>query len=98
MITVVKKFPVASYVLDTYWKFAAERQEIFFNRIAGKTVLTNDPILLKYKFTNAYRAADRVSQYLISKVIYHGDQSPDEVLFRILLFKLFNPLGVIKLG
>ena len=98
MITVVKKFPVASYVLDTYWKFAAERQEIFFNRIAGKTVLTNDPILLKYKFTNAYRAADRVSQYLISRVIYHGDQSPDEVLFRILLFKLFNPLGVIKLG
>ena len=92
MITVVKKFPVATYVLDTYWKFAAERQEIFFNRIAGKTVLTNDPILLKYKFTNAYRAADRVSQYLISRVIYHGDQSPDEVLFRILLFKLFNKI------
>ena len=92
MITVVKKLPVATYVLDTYWKFAAERQEIFFNRIAGKTVMTNDSILLKYKFTNAYRAADRVSQYLISRVIYHGDQSPNEILFRILLFKLFNKI------
>ncbi len=92
MITIVKKFPVATYVLDTYWRFAAERQEVFFNRIAGKMVLTSDPILLKYKFTNAYRAADRVSQYLISRVIYHGDQSPDEILFRILLFKLFNKI------
>ena len=92
MITLVKNRPVATYVLDTYWKFAAERQEIFFNRISGKSVLTNDPILLKYKFTNAYRAADRVSQYLISRVIYQGDQSPDEVLFRILLFKLFNKI------
>jgi len=97
MITVVKKLPVATYVLDTYWKFAAQRQEIFFNRIAGKAVLTNDPILLKHKFTNVYRAADRVSQYLISEVIYKGDQKPDELLFRILLFKLFNKIETWQL-
>lgn len=97
MILVVKKYPVTSYVLDTYWRFAAERQEIFFNRIAGKAVLTTDPILLKHKFTNAYRAADRVSQYLISEVIYKGDQRPDELLFRILLFKLFNKIETWEL-
>ncbi len=97
MITIVKKLPVATYVLDTYWKFAAERQEIFFNRIAGKAVLTADPVLLKHKFTNAYRAADRVSQYLISEVIYKGDQKPDELLFRILLFKLFNKIETWQL-
>ncbi|RYE21820.1 MAG: hypothetical protein EOP45_09090 [Sphingobacteriaceae bacterium] len=94
---VVKKPPVATYVLDTYWKFAAERQEIFFNRIIGEAVLTTDPILLKHKFTNAYRAADRVSQYLISEVIYKGDQHPDELLFRILLFKLFNKIETWEL-
>ncbi|WP_211166212.1 nucleotide kinase domain-containing protein [Mucilaginibacter robiniae] len=97
MITVTKQLPTPTYVLDTYWRFAAARQEIFFNRISGKTLLTADPILLKHKFTNAYRAADRVSQYLISEVIYKGNQSPDELLFRILLFKLFNKIETWEL-
>ena len=47
-------------------------------------------MLSEYRFTNAYRAADRVSQYLIHRVIYDGDQDPREVVFRTLLFKLFN--------
>jgi hypothetical protein len=97
MIRITKKLPTATYVLDTYWKFAAERQEIFFNRITGTTPLTTDPILLKHKFTNAYRAADRVSQYLIREIIYKGDQTPDELLFRILLFKLFNKIETWEL-
>lgn len=97
MITITKKLPVATYVLDTYWKFAAERQQVFFNRFDGKTLLTTNPILLKHKFTNAYRAADRVSQYLISEIIYKGDQTPDELLFRILLFKLFNKIETWEL-
>jgi len=78
---------------DTYWRFAAKRQEIFFSRYEGlKQPWTNDPILQKYKFTNAYRASDRVSQYLIRKVIYCGDQSAEETFFRIMLFKLFNKI------
>jgi hypothetical protein len=97
MILNIKKLPTATYVLDTYWRFAAERQEIFFNRINGNTNLTTDPILLKHKFTNAYRAADRVSQYLIREIIYKGDQSPNELLFRILLFKLFNKIETWEL-
>jgi hypothetical protein len=78
-------------VYDTYWRFAAERQEIFFRRQAnGSPPWTNDPILVKHKFTNAYRASDRVSQFLIRNVIYRGDQSPQEVFFRCILFKIFN--------
>jgi hypothetical protein len=92
-----RKKPIASYVLDTYWRFAAERQKIFFNRIAGEPQLTKDPILSKHKFTNAYRASDRVSQYLIKEVIYKGDQDPVEVLFRILLFKFFNKISTWEL-
>ena len=50
-------------VFDTYWGFAAERQEIFFRRMAGAAPpWTADPILREFKFTNAYRASDRVSQ------------------------------------
>jgi hypothetical protein len=78
---------------DTYWKFAAERQSIFFKKVMGETQpWTLDPILRVYKFTNAYRAADRVSQYLIKNVIYSGNQSPEEVFFRIILFKIFNKI------
>lgn len=82
-------------VYDTYWRFAAERQEIFFKRINNASPpWTSDPILQEYKFTNAYRASDRVSQYLIRHVIYRPDlpSSPQEVFFRIMLFKLFNKI------
>ncbi len=78
-------------VFDTYWRFAAKRQEIFFARVNEcKPPWTTDPILTRFRFTNAYRASDRVSQYLIRNVIYQGDQSPEEIFFRILLFKFFN--------
>lgn len=78
-------------VVDGYWKFATERQNIFFNRLWRlPEPWTNDEVLRVHKFTNVYRSCDRVSQYLIRRVIYHGDQHPDEVMLRILLFKFFN--------
>ena len=80
-------------VYDSYWWFAAERQEVFFRKLKGLAdSLTDDPILLRHKFTNAYRASDRVSQHLIRHVIYEGDKSPQEVFFRTILFKLFNKI------
>ena len=85
-------------VFDTYWRFATERQAIFFRRQAGfPPPWTDDSILRKHKFTNAYRASDRVSQFLIKHVIYEGDQMPQEVFFRILLFKLFNKIETWQL-
>jgi thymidylate kinase len=84
-----------SVVYDTYWRFAAERQEVFFRRLSAHPApWTADPILAEYKFTNAYRASDRVSQYLIRDIIY-GESRPtsvEEVFFRIMLFKLFNKI------
>ena len=85
-------------VFETYWRFASKRQEIFFRRLAGDLPpWTDDPVLMEYKFTNAYRASDRVSQYLIRHVIYEGDPSPEEVFFRILLFKFFNKIETWEL-
>ncbi|SRR6266480_362465 len=87
-----------SVVFDTFWRFAAERQNIFFARLEGRPApWTNDPILREHKFTNAYRASDRVSQYLIRQVIYGGSQAPREVFFRTLLFKLFNKIDTWEL-
>jgi hypothetical protein len=82
-------------VYESYWRFAAERQSIFFKRLERfNEPWTRDPILSEYKFTNAYRASDRVSQYLIRHVIYRDDLpgSEREVCFRILLFKFFNKI------
>lgn len=82
-------------VFETYWKFAAERQAIYFRRMTDRAgPWTDDPILRDYRFTNAYRAADRVSQYLIREVQYREDRpsSPKEIFFRTILFKLFNKI------
>ena len=85
-------------VYDTYWRFAVERQEVFFRRLGGSSPpWTNDSILAHFKFTNAYRASDRVSQYLIRNVIYEGSQSSEEVFFRTLLFKIFNRIETWEL-
>lgn len=89
-----------SPVYDTYWTFAAERQKIYFDRLNQQVApWTSDPILQVHKFTNAYRAADRVSQYLIKHVIYREDlpSSNEEVFFRIMLFKLFNKIETWQL-
>ncbi|MFD2914108.1 nucleotide kinase domain-containing protein [Psychroserpens luteus] len=96
-LIIKKSLPKKSVVYDTYWKFAVERQNIFFNRLNNETVWSNDEILLKHKFTNAYRASDRVSQYLIKEVIYNHSQEDKEVLFRILLFKTFNKIQTWEL-
>src|SRR5262245_36840965 len=82
---------VASPVFETYWRFAKMRQDIFMQSVAGTPPpYTTDPVLFVHRFTNPYRAADRVSQFLIRHVLYEGDQRPAEVFFRALLFKIFN--------
>src|ERR1700722_7343008 len=80
-------------VYDSYWRFAAERQNVFFRRLRRlPPPWTEDPVLRAHKFTNAYRASDRASQYLIRRVVYRDDlpRDPTEVVFRTLLFKVFN--------
>jgi hypothetical protein len=84
-------------VFDTFWKFAAERQRIFHARVVGEAYRTKDAILAQYKFTNAFRASDRVSQFLIRHVIYEGDSTPRETVFRTLLFKIFNRIETWQL-
>ncbi|MBL1120486.1 hypothetical protein JK364_50580 [Streptomyces sp. 110] len=78
-------------VFDTYWRFASARQAVYEARLAGRSrPWTDDPILAGHRFTNCYRAADRVSQAVIGEVIYQGHQGWEDVFFRTLLFKIFN--------
>ncbi len=75
----------------SYWRLAAERQRMFFQRVAGEPgPWTTDPVLAEHRFTNAYRASDRVSQYLINHVIYGTETDDVSTVLRVLLFKIFN--------
>jgi hypothetical protein len=85
-------------VFDTYWRFAAARQALYEARLSGQAPpWTGDPILAAHRFTNCYRAADRVSQFLIAQVTYRGDQSWPEVFYRTLVFKIFNRVSTWRL-
>ncbi|MCY4509096.1 MAG: putative DNA base hypermodification protein [Acidobacteria bacterium] len=73
------------------WQFACRRQAAYLSRLAGEPPpWSRDQILQDYRFTNAYRAADRVSQAMIR--IAHGsrNETPETRLYRTLLFKVFN--------
>ncbi len=97
-IFIKKRSPKPSPVFKTYWKFAYLRQDAFFSRLHNpQGPWSDDEIISEFKFTNAYRASDRVSQYLIKNVIYSKHWSLQDTVFRILLFKLFNKIETWKL-
>lgn len=79
-------------VYELYWKFAYERQKAFEGRISGKSgPWTEDPIIQEYKFCNVFRAADRVSQYMIRNVCYNDEPcSPEDRMFQIVAFRFFS--------
>lgn len=83
-------------VFDSYWHFAAERLAIYYRRLGDPAgPWTSNKTLQEYRFTNTFRASDRVSQYLIREVQYHQSrpQAASEVFFRTMLFKLFNRIA-----
>lgn len=84
--------PKKSQVYDAYWNFAGERNNVFIRRLTNSQgPWTDDAIIKSYRFTNTFRASDRVSQYLIN-LQYTAPQSPKETFFKTLLFKIFNKI------
>ena len=77
---------------DALLYFVWEREAI---RIAKenkyKGVLTQDPILNRYKFTNIRRRDDKVSKWIINNIIniYNKDARPD-LWFVLLIARLIN--------
>ena len=82
-------------IFQCYWEFATKRQQIFWDRLHWRQPTSSkDPILSCYKFTNVYRASDRVSQFLIKNIIYSSGipKDTENTFFRIIFFKLFNKI------
>ena len=83
--------PRPSKLYPVIWRFASERQLIYLRRLSGQEMpWTTDPVLSLYRFTNAFRAADRVSQHLIKLAYANNHASSDTVFLRTILFKIFN--------
>lgn len=91
----MKRLPVPrAHIYDLYWQFASKRQFAFERRVAGENPpWTDDPILQEYKFCNVYRAADRVSQYMIQQICYQEEScTPADRLFQIVAFRAFSKI------
>jgi len=92
-------------VYELYWKFAYERQKAFEARAKGQAgPWTDDPVIQEYKFCNVFRAADRVSQYMIRDICYSAENNDSiDRLFQIVAFRIFSNIETwnllkIKLG
>ena len=81
-------------IYNLYWYFASERQRAYERRVAGGgPPWTDDLILQEYKFCNVFRAANRVSQYMIREVCYHEEPcSAEDRLFQIVAFRTFSKI------
>ena len=93
MLIAKKSAPKPSKIYPELWHFAAKRHRIYLRRLSGlKYPWTKDSVLSNYRFTNSFRAADRVSQYLIKMIYADLDATNDTLLLRTLLFKIFNKI------
>ena len=86
---------VLSEGFGLYWEFAAKRQQLYRAKLVGADLseVVDDPVLAAHRFTNPYRASDRVSQYLIANVLYNSEWGWKDTFVRTLVFKLFNRIG-----
>ena len=83
-------------VYKLYWTFASRRQAVFEARLAGERwPWSADPILQTYKFCNVFRAADRVSQFMIRDIAYGSDTetTPRDRVFQIVAFRTFSRIS-----
>ncbi len=75
LVHAIRRTPTPGPGWDVYWTFAAERQKVYRRRLDGvRGPLTTDPVIAAHRFTNAYRASDRVSQHLIQRVLYADER------------------------
>ena len=90
-VAVKRSKPKPSALYPILWKFASERHRIYLKRVCGvHPPWTNDPVLRAFKFTNSFRASDRVSQYLIRQTYSLTPPDIRTLFLRTILFKIFN--------
>ncbi|QJD81149.1 nucleotide kinase domain-containing protein [Spirosoma rhododendri] len=93
MITHFTKIPEPkkSVAYSCYWHFAAKRYDVFTKRLNNTHgPWTDEPAIRDNRFTNVFRASDRVSQFLIN--LQYGEDRIEQIFFKTILFKIFNKI------
>ncbi|KAK6903339.1 hypothetical protein I203_108604 [Kwoniella mangroviensis CBS 8507] len=87
--------PVETTV-DNHWvylffRFCAERHKMYNRRLAGvpRDQLTEDETMSKVHIGNVYRQLDPSSRNIRENIIGKGDQTPQEICFRLFLYCMF---------
>jgi len=74
---------------EGYLYFVWEREAMRLAKENGHTVLTQDPILAKYRFTNIRRRDDRMSRWFIEHLI-EPNRDREDLWFTLLIGRLIN--------
>jgi hypothetical protein len=82
---------VDNHWVNLFFRFCAERHAMYTRRAAGvaRDKLTDDETMTSIHIGNIYRQLDPSSAKLHNKIIGVGDQSVEEVCFRVFLFCMF---------
>ena len=85
-------------MMDNFWKFVAERQEIYHKRFVLNLPKpwTSDKILQRYKFTNVYRELDKGTLFLTENILPMC-QTDENILWQIILYRIFNKIETFTL-
>ncbi len=84
--------------LRFFWNYVDERYLILHKRKQGHLPpWTEDSILRKYKFTNVFRRDDPGTQFVLNKIIPFYTEDIQNLLFNIILYRLFNKIETYEL-
>ena len=79
--------------IKQFFAYARDRHTVYLKKQAGSGILTKDPILQKYRFTNVFRELDKTTVWYRKNVRERYDGKP-EVLLATVLFRMFNRIEV----
>lgn len=90
-----KSFHYHEQTMELYWRFVAERQDIYIRRKTKKDPpWTNDPILKEYKFTNVHRSLDRTTIWYQDHIGAFEDKK--DIVFATFIHRLFNKIETME--
>lgn len=83
---------VSEHHYNEFFRTMFERQEVWNKRflLNQSAPWTEDEILKDYKFTNVYRELDKHSQYLIKEVMIPENTNSLNLVWKMMLFRIFN--------
>ena len=83
--------------MDLFIEYIAERHSIHKKRVRHEPApWTEDPILLKWKFTNVFREIDPGTKYVIDRIIPSLKADPVNLVFNVIVYRIYNKIETMN--